>query len=89
MLSAVTPSLQTRAVARLSGFPGFLRANGFDVGGGDAVQTLQAAERVGVLEDRFIAVRRAKQQQHIGVRFDRLPSHLGAALRVARVHLHR
>jgi uncharacterized protein with von Willebrand factor type A (vWA) domain len=36
--------------ARLSGFPAFLRANGFDVGGGDAVQVLKTAQQVGVLD---------------------------------------
>jgi uncharacterized protein with von Willebrand factor type A (vWA) domain len=38
------------AAARVSGFPGFLRANGFAVGGGDAVQALKTAQRVGVLD---------------------------------------
>ena len=42
--------LHARAAARLAGFPGFLRANGFAVGGGDAVQVLQTAQRVGVLD---------------------------------------
>lgn len=35
---------------RLSGFPAFLRANGFAVGGGDAVQVLQTAQKVGLLD---------------------------------------
>lgn len=35
---------------RLARFPGFLRANGFVVGGGDPVQALRAAERSGVLD---------------------------------------
>ncbi|HXX10542.1 MAG TPA: VWA domain-containing protein [Burkholderiales bacterium] len=43
-------SLDVRAAARLTGFPGFLRANGFAVGGGDAVQVLRTAQRVGVLD---------------------------------------
>jgi uncharacterized protein with von Willebrand factor type A (vWA) domain len=38
------------ASQRLAQFPGFLRANGFGVGGGDAVQALRAAERSGVLD---------------------------------------
>jgi len=42
--------LDTRAADRLAGFPTFLRANGFAVGGGDAVPVLQTAERVGVLD---------------------------------------
>lgn len=51
MLSLVdAPSLEARAAARLGGFPGFLRANGFAVGGGDAVQAVQTAQRVGLLD---------------------------------------
>ncbi|HEY6512919.1 MAG TPA: VWA domain-containing protein [Burkholderiaceae bacterium] len=42
--------LAIRAADRLAGFPTFLRANGFAVGGGDAVQVLRTAERVGVLD---------------------------------------
>jgi uncharacterized protein with von Willebrand factor type A (vWA) domain len=42
--------LQSRAAERLARFPGFLRANGFGTGGGDAVQALRAAERTGVLD---------------------------------------
>lgn len=42
--------LALRVVARLGGFPTFLRANGFAVGGGDAVDVLAAAQRVGVLD---------------------------------------
>jgi uncharacterized protein with von Willebrand factor type A (vWA) domain len=38
------------AAERLSGFPTFLRANGFAVGGGDAEQVLQTARHVGVLD---------------------------------------
>jgi len=41
--------LGTQASDRLAGFPGFLRANGFAVGGGDAVAVLQTAQRVGLL----------------------------------------
>ncbi len=50
MLRVAATTLESRSAARLAGFPGFLRANGFAVGGGDAVQTLQTAERVGVLD---------------------------------------
>ncbi|HXY96167.1 MAG TPA: VWA domain-containing protein [Steroidobacteraceae bacterium] len=45
---AVAPEM--RAAERLAAFPAFLRANGFMVGGGDAVEVLRTAERVGVLE---------------------------------------
>ncbi len=50
MLNLVEPVLEQRAAARLAGFAGFLRANGFAVGGGDAVQVLRTAQGVGVLE---------------------------------------
>jgi uncharacterized protein with von Willebrand factor type A (vWA) domain len=54
MLSPVAPALDARATARLTGFPGFLRANGFAVGGGDAEQVLRTAQRVGVLEPQLL-----------------------------------
>jgi uncharacterized protein with von Willebrand factor type A (vWA) domain len=50
MLSTNARALDVRAAERLTGFPGFLRANGFAVGGGDAVQVLRTAHRVGVLD---------------------------------------
>ena len=43
-------ALATRAAERLERFPGFLRANGFGIAGGDTVQVLQAAERTGILD---------------------------------------
>jgi uncharacterized protein with von Willebrand factor type A (vWA) domain len=46
--------LEARAADRLAGFPTFLRANGFAVGGGDAVQVLRTAERVGVLDSHVL-----------------------------------
>ena len=39
---------------RLAGFAGFLRANGFCVGGGDAVHVLRTAAHVGVLDARVL-----------------------------------
>ena len=50
MLTVIDSSLAARATARLAGFPGFLRANGFATGGADGVQVLNAAQRVGVLD---------------------------------------
>ena len=44
------PLFGATAAERLSAFPGFLRANGFAVGGGDAVAVLEAARHVGVLD---------------------------------------
>jgi uncharacterized protein with von Willebrand factor type A (vWA) domain len=43
-------NLGQQAAERLSGFPTFLRANGFAVGGGDAIPVLQTARHVGVLD---------------------------------------
>ena len=42
------------AAERLAGFPTFLRANGFAVGGGDGVQVLTTAQRVGVLDAQVL-----------------------------------
>jgi len=47
-------TLESRAADRLAGFPAFLRANGFAVGGGDAVTVLRTAERVGVLDAQVL-----------------------------------
>ena len=47
---ATPPALEFLAAARLAGFAGFLRANGFGVGGGDAVPVLATARCVGVLD---------------------------------------
>jgi uncharacterized protein with von Willebrand factor type A (vWA) domain len=44
----------SRAADRLATFPAFLHANGFALGAGDAVQTLQAATRIGVLEAQVL-----------------------------------
>jgi uncharacterized protein with von Willebrand factor type A (vWA) domain len=54
MLTEIAPPLDARAAARLTGFPGFLRANGFAVGGGDAEQVLRTAQRVGVLDRHLL-----------------------------------
>jgi len=47
-------TLDFRSVQRLAGFAGFLRANGFAVGGGDGIEVLRTAERVGVLDGRVL-----------------------------------
>jgi uncharacterized protein with von Willebrand factor type A (vWA) domain len=54
MLTRSAAALESLAAQRLAGFAGFLRANGFAVGGGDAVQVLRVAERVGVLDARAL-----------------------------------
>jgi uncharacterized protein len=51
---AAMAALDFRSVQRLAGFAGFLRANGFAVGGGDGIEVLRTAERVGVLDARVL-----------------------------------
>jgi len=50
MLKEAAVALETRVAERLAAFPAFLRANGFMVGGGETLEVLRTAERVGVLE---------------------------------------
>ena len=45
-----SPALDALAADRLIGFPGFLRANGFAVGGADALPVLDTASHVGLLD---------------------------------------
>jgi uncharacterized protein with von Willebrand factor type A (vWA) domain len=54
MLTADATELEALAQARLAGFAGFLHANGFALGGGDAAQVLQIAQRVGVLDPQVL-----------------------------------
>jgi len=54
MLISRAPGHELRPVERLAGFAGFLRANGFAVGGGDAVEVLRTAARVGVLDAQVL-----------------------------------
>ncbi len=54
MLSTDADTLEARLSTRLAGFPGFLRANGFAVGGGDAVEVLRTAQRVGVMDPHIL-----------------------------------
>ena len=61
MLSAVatvksgkTAEPAAAVTARLAGFAGFLKANGFNVGGGDGTQILAIAERVGILDRQVL-----------------------------------
>ena len=68
---------QTRPAERLARFPGFLRANGFGIAGGDAVQTLHAAERTGVLDQdvlrwslKALLCRRGDEWQRFDELFD-------------------
>ncbi|MFC5499923.1 VWA domain-containing protein [Caenimonas terrae] len=54
MLTFDGPELEALAQARLAGFAGFLHANGFALGGGDAAQVLRTAQRVGVLDAQVL-----------------------------------
>jgi uncharacterized protein with von Willebrand factor type A (vWA) domain len=54
MLNAAAPPLEARAAERLAGFPGFLHANGFALGAGDAVEVLRTARSVGVLDRELL-----------------------------------
>ena len=49
---AADPGAAVRA--RLTGFAGFLRANGYGVGGGDAARVLETAEHVGILDPQIL-----------------------------------
>jgi uncharacterized protein with von Willebrand factor type A (vWA) domain len=53
-IDALPGTLRVHAAERLLGFPGFLRVNGFAVGGGDGVTVLDTAERVGVLDRQVL-----------------------------------
>ena len=48
------PAAGVVVAARLAGFAGFLRGNGFNVGGGDGPQILATAERVGLLDRQVL-----------------------------------
>jgi uncharacterized protein with von Willebrand factor type A (vWA) domain len=58
MLIAATPSVAldpaTTLRARLTGFGGFLHANGFAVGGGDAARVLATSAQVGILDSQVL-----------------------------------
>jgi uncharacterized protein with von Willebrand factor type A (vWA) domain len=47
---ALAPDPWTALRARLAGFTGFLHANGFGVGGGDALRVLESADRTGIFD---------------------------------------
>jgi uncharacterized protein with von Willebrand factor type A (vWA) domain len=49
---AVDPGVALRS--RLTGFSGFLRANGFGVGGADSVRVLETSVRTGILDPRIL-----------------------------------
>lgn len=56
LITPTPPTADPGAVllARLTGFTGFLRANGFGVGGADSVRTLEATANCGVLDQNIL-----------------------------------
>ena len=56
MSGALTPAVDPAAVlaARLTGFTGFLRANGYAVGGADTVRVLETIARTGILDRQVL-----------------------------------
>jgi uncharacterized protein with von Willebrand factor type A (vWA) domain len=54
MLRRDPSAFDLQATQHLAGFAAFLRANGFAVGGGDTVEVLRTAERVGMLDERVL-----------------------------------
>jgi uncharacterized protein with von Willebrand factor type A (vWA) domain len=83
-----TAAIAHRAGDRLAGFPGVLHANGFGVGAADAVQVLDTAARVGVLDRELLRwslqallCRRADEWRRFDALFDAwfLPANRWAA----------
>ena len=56
LILAATSSVDSGAVlrARLSGFAGFLRANGYGVGGADSVRVLETSVQTGILDQQVL-----------------------------------
>jgi uncharacterized protein with von Willebrand factor type A (vWA) domain len=56
LIVAPTPAIDPGALlrARLTGFAGFLRANGYGVGGADAVRVLETSVQTGILDQQIL-----------------------------------
>ena len=56
LIVAAPPAVDAGAALRLrlTGFAGFLRANGYGVGGADSLRVLDAAERTGILDPQIL-----------------------------------
>ena len=57
MLNRVSPEIVDAGAgvrARLTGFAGFLRANGYAVGGADSIRVLESAARTGIFDQRIL-----------------------------------
>ena len=56
MIIAASPAIDPGAAlrARLTGFAGFLRANGYGVGGADSVRVLETSVQTGILDQNIL-----------------------------------
>jgi len=56
LIASTSPTVDPGAVllARLTGFAGFLRANGYGVGGADSVRVLEATAQTGILDQQLL-----------------------------------
>ena len=56
LIAAASPAVDPGAVlrARLTGFAGFLRANGYGVGGADSVRVLETGVQTGILDQQIL-----------------------------------
>ncbi|MGZ5573209.1 MAG: vWA domain-containing protein [Usitatibacter sp.] len=56
LIAAASPAIDPGAAlrSRLTGFAGFLRANGYGVGGADSLRVLETSERAGVLDQHVL-----------------------------------
>lgn len=56
LIAAASPAVDPGAVlrARLTGFAGFLRANGYGVGGADSVRVLETSVQTGILDQQIL-----------------------------------
>src|SRR5271170_1314555 len=56
LISTASPAINPRAAlrARLTGFAGFLHANGFGVGGADSIRVLESTVHTGILDPQVL-----------------------------------
>ena len=56
LIVAASPAVDPGAAlrARLTGFSGFLRANGYGVGGADSVRVLETSVQTGILDQQIL-----------------------------------
>ena len=54
LIAARAPDLGADLRSRLTGFSGFLRANGYGVGAADSLRVLEATARTGILDQQVL-----------------------------------